>query len=88
MQDGCALSATGFQTSVVVQPFYKASGYLDCYQNLIACSFRHPRRFRKISLQFIHNILSNVANKQTDKQTNAIENNTSFANEVMIDSLL
>ena len=47
--------------------------------NLITCSFYHPEPLHKISSQSVHKFLSNVANRQTDKQTkqtNATENIT------------
>ena len=56
----------------------------DRHQNLITCCFYHPRRLHKISSQSVDNLLSNVTNRQNkDKQTNATENITSFAKEVI-----
>ena len=55
----------------------------DRYQNLITCSFYHPGPLHKISAQCIDNFLSNVANRQTDKQKhkqfNAAENTISLS---------
>ena len=45
----------------------------DCHQKFNRCSFYHNRPLhKKNSSQSIHNFLSNVANKQTDKQANTI----------------
>ena len=38
----------------------------DCHQNLISSSLYYPRPLQKISLEYIHNFLSNVAYKQTN----------------------
>ena len=48
----------------------------DQLQNLTTCSFYHPRPLYEISLQSGRNILSNVSNKQIDRQTNTTENIT------------
>ena len=45
-------------------------GDLDCYQNLITCSFYHPGLLHKISVQPVHKLLSNVANRQTSTTEN------------------
>ena len=42
----------------------------DCHQNLISSFLYYPRSLHKISLQSMHNFLSNVPYKQTNKQTN------------------
>ena len=47
-------------------------------------SLYYPGPLYKISLQSINNFLSNVAYKQTDEQTNATKNITSFTKEVTI----
>ena len=52
-------------------PMGSQHGDLDCYQNLITSFFYHTGPFDKNSSQSIHNFLSNAANKQTEKQTNA-----------------
>ena len=50
-----------------------------CYQVFIY----HTRPPLKISSQSVYNILSNVAYRQTDKQTNVTENITSFVKAVI-----
>ena len=54
----------------------------DHHQNLIitCTSLSHPRRIHKISLQFIHNFLSNFVYKQTDGQTDISRKNNSTKN--------
>ena len=44
--------------------------YLDHLQNLISSSLYYPGPLHKISSQSIHNFLSNVVHRQTDRQTN------------------
>ena len=44
--------------------------YLDHHQNLIMSLLYYPGPLHKISPQSIHNFLSNVVHRQTDKQTN------------------
>ena len=65
--------------------------YLDQHQNLISSSLYYPGPLHKISLQSVHNVLSNVVHRQTDRQTNrqtnATKNITSFAKEVIINIL-
>ena len=39
----------------------------DHHQNLISSLLYHPRPLHKVSSQSIHNFLSNVVHKQTDK---------------------
>ena len=60
--------------------------YPDHHQNLISSSFYYSGLLHKISSQSVHNFLSNVVHRQTDKQTdkltNATKNITSFAKEV------
>ena len=62
--------------------------YPDHHQNLINSSLYYSGPLHKISSQSVHNFLSNVVHRQTDKQTdkltNAIKNITYFAKEVMI----
>ena len=41
----------------------------DHYQNLISSSLYHLRPLHKISAQSVHNILSDIVHKQTNKQT-------------------
>ena len=43
---------------------------LDRNQSLITYSFYHSGPLHKLLSQSVHNILSNVANKQTERQTN------------------
>ena len=50
----------------------------DHHQNLISSSLYHPGPLHKISSQSVYNLLSNVVHKQTDRQTNATKNITSF----------
>ena len=57
--------------------------YSDHHQNLISSSLCYPGPLHKISSQSVHNFLSNVVHRQTDKQTNATKNITSFAKEVI-----
>ena len=56
--------------------------YPDQHQNLISSSLYYPGPRHKISSQSVHNFLSNVVHRQTDRQTNVTKNITSFANEV------
>ena len=44
--------------------------YPDHHQNLISSSLYYPGPLHKISSQSVHDFLSNVVHKQTDKQTN------------------
>ena len=44
--------------------------YPNHHQNLISSSRDYPGRHPKISSQSVHNFLSNVVHKQTNKQTN------------------
>ena len=55
---------------------------------IMTCSFYHTAPLNKIQLQSVHNVLSNTANRQTDRyqknrqintQTNATENIISLA---------
>ena len=61
--------------------------YPDHHQNLISSSLYYSGPVHKISSQSVHNFLSNVVhrqtNRQTDKLTNATKNITSFAKEVI-----
>ena len=56
--------------------------YPDHHQNLISSSWYYPGPLHTISSQSVHNVLSDVVHRQTDKQTNATKNITSFAKEV------
>ena len=58
------------------------SEYPDHHQNLISSSLYYPGPLHKISSQSVHTFLSNV-HRQTNKQTNATKNITSFAKEVI-----
>ena len=44
--------------------------YPDHHQNLISSSLYYSRPVHKISSQSVHNFLSNVVHRQTDRQTN------------------
>ena len=61
--------------------------YPDHHQNLISSSLYYSGPVHKISSQSVHNLLSNVVHRQTDKHTdkltNATKNITSFAKEVI-----
>ena len=61
--------------------------YPDHHQNLVSSSLYYSGPVHKISSQSVHNFLSNVVHRQTDKQTdkltNATKNITSFAKEVI-----
>ena len=59
---------------------------LDHHQNLITCSFYHPRH--KLSSQSVHNFLNNVANKQTDRQINPTANIISFSEIINVSELI
>ena len=61
--------------------------YPDHHQNLISSSLCYPRPLHKISSQSVHNFLSNVVHRQTDRQTNVTKNITSFAKEVNMVSM-
>ena len=62
--------------------------YPDHHQNLISSSLYYSGSVHKISSQSVHNFLSNVVHRltdrQTDKLTNATKNITSFAKEVIM----
>ena len=45
--------------------------YPDHHQNLISSPLYYPGPHPKISSQCVHNFLSNVVHKQTNRQTNA-----------------
>ena len=55
--------------------------YPDHHQNLISFSLYYSGPLHKISSQSVHNCLSNVVHKQTNRQTNTTKNITSFAKE-------
>ena len=57
--------------------------YPDHHQTFISSSLYYPRPCPKISSQSVHNFLSNVVHKQTNRQTKATKNITSFAKEVI-----
>ena len=44
--------------------------YPDHHQNLISFSLYYPGPFHKLSSQSVHNFLSNVVHRQTNRQTN------------------
>ena len=50
----------------------------DHHQNLISYSLYYPGHSHKISSQSIRDFLSTVVHKQTDRETNATKNITSF----------
>ena len=56
--------------------------YSDNHQNLISPSLYYPGPLHKISSQSVHNFLSNVVHRQTDKPT-LPKNISSFAKEVI-----
>ena len=58
--------------------------YPEYHQNVISSSLYYPGLLHKILSQSVHNFLSNVVHRQTDRQTNATKNITSFAKEVII----
>ena len=58
--------------------------YPDNQNNLINSSLYYPGPIHKISSQSVHDFLSNVVHRQTNRQTNAIKNITSFAKEVVM----
>ena len=62
--------------------------YPDHHQNLISSSLYYPGPLHRISSQSVRNFLSNVVHRQTDRQTNATKNITSFAKEVIIGSYI
>ena len=76
---------SGYATTIMV--FFLAHllilEYPDHHQNLISSSLYYPGPLQKISSQSVHNFLSNV-HRQTNKQTNATKNITSFAKEVIM----
>ena len=47
--------------------------YPDHYQNLISSSFYYSGPIHKISSQSVHNFLSNVVHRQTDKLTRSTQ---------------
>ena len=51
--------------------------YPDHHQNLISSSLYYPGPLHKISSQSVHNFLSNVVHRQTDKQPNTTKNTRS-----------
>ena len=57
--------------------------YPDHHQNLISSYLYYSGPVHKISSQSVHNFLSNVVHRQTNRQTNATKNITSFAKEVI-----
>ena len=67
--------------------------YPNHHQNLISSSLYYPEPLHEISSQSVYNFLSNIvlrqtcADRQTNKQTNATKNITSFAKEVIIKCL-
>ena len=65
--------------------------YPDHHQNLISSYLYYSGPVHKISSQSVHNFLSNVVHRQTDRQTDrqtkATKNITSFAKELIINSL-
>ena len=75
---------SGYATTIIV--FFFAHllilEYPDYYQNSISSSLHYPGPLHKILAHFVNNFLSNV-HWQTDKQTNATKNITSFAKEVI-----
>ena len=62
-------------------------GDQENYQNLIACSFCHPRPLHRISSQSIQTFLSNVATRQTERQIKTTENTTIFPSKYFSNSI-
>ena len=62
--------------------------YPDHHHNLISSSLYYPGPLHEISSQSVHNFLSNVVHRQTDRQTNATKSVTFFAKEVIMDPLI
>ena len=77
---------SGYATTIMV--FFAHSlilEYLGHHQNSISSSLYYPGALHTISSRSIHNFLSNVVHRQTNKLTNqCYQNITSFANEVII----
>ena len=76
---------SGYATTIIV--FFAhllISEYPDHHQNLISSLLYYPGPHPKISSQSVHNFLSNVVHKQTNRQTNATKKITSFAKEVIL----
>ena len=48
--------------------------YPDHHQNLISSSLYYSGPLHKISSQSVHNFLSNVVHRQTDRQTDKLTN--------------
>ena len=61
--------------------------YPDHHQNLISSYLYYSGPVHKISSQSVQNFLCNVVHRQTDRQTNATKNITSFAKEVIINQI-
>ena len=64
-------------------PLDSQPGDPELHQILITCFFYHPGRLSKMSSQSVYNFLSNVANRQTDRQTNTTENRISLLEILM-----
>ena len=62
----------GYATTIILYFFTHLLilKYPDHHQNLISSSLYYPGPLHKISSQSVHNFLSNVVHRQTDKQTN------------------
>ena len=56
--------------SILHFPVLRLKGELDHLQNLNSCSLYHCRAILKISSKSVNSFLSNVANRETDRQTN------------------
>ena len=64
---------SGYATTIILFVFAHLLiiEYADHHQNLISSSLYYPGPLHKISSQSVHNFLSNVVHKQTNRQTNA-----------------
>ena len=76
---------SGYATTIIMFHFAHLLilEYPNHHQNLISSSLYYPGPHPKISSQSVHNCLSNVVHKQTNRQTNTTKNITSFAKEVI-----
>ena len=73
---------SGYANTTMVFAHLLILEYPDHHQTLSSSSLYYPGPLHKLSSQSIHNFLSNVVHRQTNRQTNATKNITSFAKEV------
>ena len=57
--------------------------YPDHHQSLTSSSLYYAGLLHKMLSQSVHNFLSNVVHKQTNKQTNAAKNITSYDSSIV-----